>query len=81
MANSNSTTDVVNLVLTELSNQIQDISATLAGVSPSLRMLRDGVITPEDGNVLSLVGRMTDNLNAELCSIADKLSAISIAHG
>ena len=79
MATANSTTTAANLELNELSNQIHDIAATLAGVSPSLLMLRDGINNTDGGNVLTLVGRMTDTLNAELCNIADGLRAISKA--
>lgn len=81
MANTNSTTSTVNLELIELFNQIHDIAVTLAGVSPSLLMLRDGVNNPENNNVLTLVGGMADRLNREMCAISDKLSAINVAHG
>jgi hypothetical protein len=79
MANANSTTSAANLELLELSNQIHDIAATLAGVSPSLLMLRDGVSSPENGNVLTLVGGMADRLNQEMCAIADKLYSLGEA--
>jgi hypothetical protein len=79
MANADSTTSATNLELRELSNQIHDIAATLAGVSPSLLMLRDGVNNAENGNVLNLVGGMTDRLNREMCAIADKLYSLGEA--
>ena len=79
MTTSNFTTNASNLELIELSNQIHDIAATIAGVKPSLLMIRDGVNNPENGDVLTLVSRMTDTLNAEMCNIADRLSVLSLA--
>lgn len=76
MANANSTTNTANLELLALSNQIHDIAATLAGVSPSLLMLRDEVNNAENSNVLTLVGGMADRLNQEMCAIADKLYSL-----
>lgn len=76
MATANSTTCATNLELQSLSTQVHDIAATLAGVSPSLLVLRDRINNADCGNVLTLVSGMADRLNQEMCAIADQLHAL-----
>ena len=76
MATANFTTSDTNLELQSFSNQIHTIASTLAGVSPSLLMLRDGGVSPENGNILTLISGLADRLNQEMYAIADQLQAL-----
>ena len=42
-------------------------------------MLRDGDMSPENGNILNLVSGMVGRLNQEMCAIADQLHALGKA--